>query len=581
MKQLSLLVLIFLPLFFQAQITLDASDVPNAGDVLVTVNCDVPVNFDIGNAGANQTYDLSSMIPTDTTSSSFISPSGTPGSSEYLNATLASEDDGSYIYYQETSTEFFLLGLYTDTSSNNSGQFVATKFNPPNKIFEIPTTYNTSFTDMSSISFTQEDNSGFGDSIRVTNNFNDDILFDGYGTVITPSGSVDGLRERSIQTSTTTIEILNFGIWTTINTTTTVDTSYNWYGNNDIGLASVSITDGQVISGSFSIQNNVVIAPVANFSFSSNGNTATFTDNSTNVPTSWLWDFGDGNTSTQQNPTHTYATSGTYTVCLTATNSAGSNTTCSTVTVTIISVPVAAFSFSGETLGTVDFTDNSTNSPTSWLWDFGDGNTSTMQNPQHTYASFGTFNVCLTATNSAGSNTVCQDVTVTVAPVAAFTFVTQNSGQVDFTDASNNNPTTWEWDFGDGNTSMNQNPQHTYSASGMYTVCLTVTNTAGSNTICETVNVVISSIEDLEKIVKVKLFPNPVHDLLNIRLENDQTETLHFQLIDALGRIVKELQVGTNGSYYLDVEDLSTGMYYYIFMDKNGFVRNKGSLVKN
>lgn len=212
MKQLSFLVLFFFPLFFHAQITLDASDIPQTGDVLMTVNCDVPTNFDIGNAGSNQTYDLSSMIPTDTSSNSFISPSGTPGSSEYPNATLASEEDGTFVYYQETSTELFLLGLYSDTSSNNSGQYLNTMFNPANKIFEIPTTYNTSFTDLSSISITLEDNSGFGDSIRITNTFNDDILFDGYGTVITPNGSVDGLRERNIQTSTTTIELLSFGI---------------------------------------------------------------------------------------------------------------------------------------------------------------------------------------------------------------------------------------------------------------------------------------------------------------------------------------------------------------------------------
>lgn len=658
MKQLPFLIFILIPFFFHAQITLDASDIPQAGDVLTSVNCTVPANFDIGNPGANQTYDLSSMIPTDTSSTSFISPSGTPGSSEFPNATLASEDDDSYVYYQQTSTEFFLLGLYTDTSSNNSGQYLSTAFNPANKIFEIPTTYNTSFTDMSSISFTQEDNSGFGDSIRVTSTFNDDILFDGYGTVITPNGSFDGLRERNIQTNTNTIEILNLGIWITINTTTSVDTSYNWYANNDIGLASVSITDGQVTNGSFSIQNIVVITPVANFSTTNQGGGAIeFTDNSSNDPTSWIWDFGDGNTSTQQNPTHTYASAGTYTVCLTVsnsvgsntscmtvpvsfapvanftsmdlgggtinftdnsinnptswvwdfgdgntstlqnpshtytaagtytvcltvTNNAGSNTICMTVTPVIVSAPVASFSFAGEETGTVDFTDNSTNAPTSWAWDFGDTNTSTDQSPQHIYATFGTYNVCLTASNSAGSDMVCQDVTVTVAPVAAYTFITQNSGLVDFTDASNNNPTSWLWDFGDGNTSTDQNPQYTYAASGVYTVCLTVTNSAGSNTICETVNVVISSTEDPEEIVNVELFPNPVHKTLNIRLENNQIESLNFQLIDALGRRVKELKVQTNGSYNLDMKNLGMGMYYYIFMDQEGKIRNRGSLIK-
>ena len=659
MKQLSFLFLIIFPFFLQAQITLDDSDVPQAGDVLTTVNCDVPANFDIGTAGANQTYDLSAMIPVDTSSVTFISPSGTAGIGEFPNATLASETDGDFVYYQKTSTELFLLGLYIDTSSNNSGQYFASKFNPPNKVFEIPTTYNTSFTDMSSIVITQEDNSGFGDSIRLTNIFEDDVLFDGYGTVITPDGSFQGLRERNFSTTTSIIEILTGGNWVTFNTTTVVDTSYNWYSNNNIGLASASITNGQVTGASYSLQSNVVITPNANFSttnqgggaieFTDNssnnptgwlwdfgdGNTSTqqnpthtyatagnytvcltasnsagsntfcmtvsvsfapianftssdsgggtiiFTDNSSNNPTSWVWDFGDGNTSTQQNPTHTYTATGTYTVCLTVTNNAGSNTICMDVTPTIVTAPVASFSFTGETTGTVDFTDNSTNSPISWVWDFGDGNTSTDQNPQHIYAAFGTYNVCLTATNSAGSNMVCQDVTVTVPPVATYTFITQSSGTVDFTDASTNNPTSWLWDFGDGNTSMDQNPQHTYTASGMYTVCLTVTNTAGSNTICETVNVVISSIKDLEKIVKVELFPNPIHNTLNIRLENDQTETLNFQMIDVLGRSVKEIQVNTNGSYDLDVKNLGAGMYYYIFTDQDGYVRNKGSLLKN
>ncbi len=251
------------------------------------------------------------------------------------------------------------------------------------------------------------------------------------------------------------------------------------------------------------------------------------------------------------------------------------------VTVTIISIPVAAFSFTGETTGTVDFTDNSTNSPTSWAWDFGDGNTSTMQNPQHTYAVFGAYNVCLTVTNSAGMDMVCQNVIFLSPPVSAFSFIVQNSGVVDFTDNSTNIPVVWSWDFGDGNTSADQNPQHTFATSGMYNVCLAVFNTVGSDTLCQTVNVVISSTEDLEKIVNVELFPNPVHNTLNIRLENDQTETLNFQVIDALGRRVKESQVNTNGSYDLDVKNLDAGMYHYIFVDKDGYVRNKGSLVKN
>jgi PKD repeat protein len=176
-------------------------------------------------------------------------------------------------------------------------------------------------------------------------------------------------------------------------------------------------------------------APVAAFSGTPTSGTApltvTFTDASTNAPTSWLWDFGDGSSTnaTVQNPVHTYAAAGTYTVKLTATNSAGSNTATQTSYITVspsVIAPVAAFSgtpTSGTAPLTVTFTDASTNAPTSWLWDFGDGSSTnaTVQNPVHTYASAGTYTVNLTVTNSAGSNTVTQTSYITVSPaVIAF-----------------------------------------------------------------------------------------------------------------------------------------------------------------
>ncbi|HKK20566.1 MAG TPA: S8 family serine peptidase [candidate division Zixibacteria bacterium] len=157
-------------------------------------------------------------------------------------------------------------------------------------------------------------------------------------------------------------------------------------------------------------------APVANFSGSPTSGTAplnvSFTDQSTNSPTSWSWNFGDGGTSTAQNPSHTYSSAGTYTVSLTATNAYGSNSNTKTNYISVTNPqqnpPVANFSGS-PTSGTaplaVSFTDLSSNAPTSWSWSFGDGGTSTAQNPSHTYSSAGTYTVSLTATNAYGSNT--------------------------------------------------------------------------------------------------------------------------------------------------------------------------------
>ena len=241
-----------------------------------------------------------------------------------------------------------------------------------------------------------------------------------------------------------------------------------------------------------------VTAPVANFvGTPTSGSlplTVTFTDSSTNTPTSWFWVFGDGATSTLQNPTHTYASAGTYNVAHTATNSAGSNTRTRLNYITVSSViPVANFvgtPTSGGAPLTVTFTDSSTNTPTSWLWVFGDGVTSTLQNPTHTYVSAGTYTVSLTATNAAGSNSITRTSYITVSsviPVANFVGTPLSGAApltVTFTDNSTNTPTSWSWSFGDGSSvnATQRNPVHTYAIAGTYTVSLTATNAAGSNT---------------------------------------------------------------------------------------------------
>jgi PKD repeat protein len=381
--------------------------------------------------------------------------------------------------------------------------------------------------------------------------------------------------------------------------------------------------------------------------------TVTFTDQSTNSPTSWSWTFGDGGTSTSQNPVHTYNATGTFTVTLTATNAAGSDAETKTnyIAVNPCVAPTASFTgspTSGYAPLTVNFTDQSTNSPTSWSWTFGDGGTSTQKNPSHVYSNVGTYTVTMTATNSCGSdmatrtdyisvtqnpggnwtvityddfesgmgsytlggsdalrytggtyahqgsaaadiqdnsgtassfyhtasynvstytelevsfwfyavsmetgedfwvqyydgstwrtvasyvsgtnfsNNVFYNKVVTissstysfptnaklrftcdasnnsddvyideiqfrgyrpapVAPTAAFTG-SPTSGDypltVNFTDQSTNYPTSWSWTFGDGGTSTAQNPSHTYTAAGTYTVALTVSNASGSD----------------------------------------------------------------------------------------------------
>lgn len=138
----------------------------------------------------------------------------------------------------------------------------------------------------------------------------------------------------------------------------------------------------------------------------------------------------------------------------------------------------------------VEFTDLSTGNPTSWSWDFGDGSTSTEQHPSYQYTSVGTYTVSLVAGNAHGSDTLTRTKYITVTepppvPSADFT-ATPASGDaplsVYFTDTSTGSPTFWSWTFGDESTSTLQNPSHTYSVAGTYTVSLEVSNVSGTNT---------------------------------------------------------------------------------------------------
>jgi PKD repeat protein len=159
---------------------------------------------------------------------------------------------------------------------------------------------------------------------------------------------------------------------------------------------------------------NVVYPPVAGFTGAPVGGNAplavAFTDTSTNTPTAWSWTFGDGNTTgaTSQNPVHLYTATGLYNVSLTATNEGGSGSYSRTEYVNV-SPALSVASFTGTPVSggiplNVTFTDGSTNAPTAWSWDFGDGASSNVQNLTHAYTVPGIYDVTLTVTNAGGTN---------------------------------------------------------------------------------------------------------------------------------------------------------------------------------
>jgi PKD repeat protein len=216
---------------------------------------------------------------------------------------------------------------------------------------------------------------------------------------------------------------------------------------------------------------------------------------------SYAWDFGDGGTSTEQKPDHTYATVGDFTVKLTVTDNDGATNTVSHTVATVANAdPVAAFTSNVNKLK-VSF-DGSSSSDSdgtiaSYAWDFGDGGTSTEQKPDHTYATVGDFTVKLTVTDNDGATNTVNHTLTTVAnadPVAAFTSsVDKLKVSFDGSGSSDSDGTVekYAWNFGDGGTSTEQKPNHSYATAGDFTVTLTVTDDDGAtNVITHTVTTV-------------------------------------------------------------------------------------------
>ncbi|HRG52758.1 MAG TPA: PKD domain-containing protein [Bacteroidia bacterium] len=236
--------------------------------------------------------------------------------------------------------------------------------------------------------------------------------------------------------------------------------------------------------------------------------------------TNWYWDMGDGSTSTVQNPSHTYATAGTYAVCLTIVGKNAKGEECKDQFCTKVTVdgcgqdpcgvkPLFQFKIDKCTVYFADQTGTNTGTTiTAWAWTFGDGTSSNVQNPTHTYATAGTYKVCLTVygKNAAGAeckNTYCKEVTVEGCGQEPCGVKPLFEAKIDkctayFIDQTGTNPgttiTSWLWSFNDGTNSTVQNPTHTYATAGTYNVCLTVyaKNAAGvecKNTYCRKITV--------------------------------------------------------------------------------------------
>src|SRR5664280_1698293 len=252
----------------------------------------------------------------------------------------------------------------------------------------------------------------------------------------------------------------------------------------------------------------VIVYPAIDPSFTTDKNTVC--SNSPIVLTSlpgaskYFWDFGDGVSGYFTNTiNHVYTNNTTAPVSQTITLTTTSFYNCTavkTMNITVMPVPVAQFTVSpvsqyfNDAGNPVTFTNTTNAGAWTWLWSFGDGTTSSVQNPSHTYTDLGTFNVTLNVSNETCSDTIERQVSVTPRPpVAAFDPIlsgcTPLTIDLNNTSANTNTPgTTYLWDFGDGGGSTSKNPSYTYFTSGIFRVELTVTGPGGTSSVSQIVS---------------------------------------------------------------------------------------------
>ena len=313
-----------------------------------------------------------------------------------------------------------------------------------------------------------------------------------------------------------------------------------------------------------------------------------------------VWNFGDGHMADGPHPDHHYEVPGSYEVCLTIHDNHGcEDTYCQVVVVEPISEPECEALFNYDQLEntlTIQFDDQSTSMHDiiSWLWNFGDGSSSDNSNPAHTYNHAGTYEVCLTIhDNHECADTYCHVVHVTDGNEpchASFEASLDSAGLVvhfDNTSSNTTEHTTYYWTFGDGETSNDENPVHTYSESGNYTVCLIIQDSTidcvadyclvisvhesqGAN--YEGDNIAEQNVRKAKEIPAglgtehfVAIYPNPFSAMTTVHYELKKDEEVNIELNDLFGNRIRQYHQGflSKGVYTqaIDGSYLNPGIY--------------------
>ena len=339
------------------------------------------------------------------------------------------------------------------------------------------------------------------------------------------------------------------------------------YLNQGIFDVSLKVTNSEG-SNTITLEDYITILsdPIALFSFTDLNGVYTFTENA-QFANSISWDFGDGTSGSGPVVQHEYDNDGTYTVVLTASNQCGESTY--SVDLNVNPFPTAGFT-AGDTNGCapyeIQFTNQSSSNSNAVLWEFEGGTpaATTLENPVIVYNNAGVFDVSLIAMNNEGNDTLTMDDLVIIDIIPEMLFEYEINGlTVDFTNLGQSYNEVL-WTFGDGSTSTEINPTHTYDSLESFEVTLEGINNCGTDELTITVDLLNVYVYEPTYLNTINIYPNPSKGNFNISLEGKSGAHLKISMLNLLGQEFSFQEYAHfDGSeiYYVNASSFSSGTY--------------------